>query len=334
VLMLSTNVWYYATNQYINQRCLAARDEWHAKAGVLWSVALQLLIPFATVFPGMIYRVINPNLENSDAAYPAVVAAVVPVGMRGLVIAAILSAIMSTVSGLVNSTSTLVTLDIVQRWEGHAWSEERLVSVGKWSGALALLIGALFAPIVMKWQNIFRYAQDLWAPMAAPVVVIFLAAALWPKASTPGALACLWLAILSIPFTLTKSILADANVHFLPTNLENPMVVAGAYALISTLLMVCLSRPGHPALRFGLAALASAMMVWLAAISPATIALLVLIGTAIVISTLLRARRATSPNLWDPSMLQTFGHNPWHAKLWLWWCVLSAILVGIYVWFW
>src|SRR5438552_1034281 len=192
VLMLSTNVWYYATNQYINQRCLAARDEWHAKAGVLWSVALQILIPFATVFPGMIYRVLNPNLDNSDAAYPAVVAAVVPAGMRVLVIAAILSAIMSTVSGLVNSASTLVTLDLVQRGQGRAWPEARLVRVGKWSGAMALLIGALFAPVVMKWQNIFRYAQDLWAPMAAPVVVIFLAAALWPRAATPGALACLW----------------------------------------------------------------------------------------------------------------------------------------------
>src|SRR5947207_1725514 len=206
ILMLSTNVWYYTTNQHINQRCLAARDEWHAKMGVLFSAALQLLIPLATCFPGMIYRVINPRLDNPDAAYPAVVAAVVPAGMRGLVVAAILSAIMSTVSGLVNSTSTLVTLDIVQRWKGRAWPEARLVRVGKWSGAMALLIGALFAPVVMRWGNIFRYAQDIWAPMAAPVVVLFLAAALWPKASPRAALACLWLAILSIPFTLAKSI--------------------------------------------------------------------------------------------------------------------------------
>ena len=334
VLMLSTNVWYYATNQYINQRCLAARDEWHAKAGVLWSVALQILIPFATVFPGMIYRVLNPNLDNSDAAYPAVVAAVVPAGMRGLVIAAILSAIMSTVSGLVNSASTLVTLDLVQRGQGRAWPEARLVRVGKWSGAMALLIGALFAPVVMKWQNIFRYAQDLWAPMAAPVVVIFLAAALWPRAATPGALGCLWLAILSIPFTLLKSILADANIHFLPTNLENPMVFAGAYGLISAVVMVCFSRSGRPAQRFGIAALAVALTVWLAAISPAAIALSLLIGTALVIPVLMLARRAASPNLWDPSMLRNSEHNPWHANLWLWWCLLSAILVGIYLWFW
>src|SRR2546422_5903979 len=219
VLMLSTNVWYYATNQYINQRCLAARNEWHAKMGVLFSVGLQLLIPLATCFPGMIYRVINPRLDNPDAAYPAVVAAVAPAGMRGLVVAAILSAIMSTVSGLVNSTSTLVTLDIVQRWKGHAWSEEQLVRVGKWSGAVALLIGALFAPIVMRWQNIFRYAQDIWAPMAAPIVVVFLAGALWRGANERGALVCLWLSVLSVPFILLKAILADREIHFLPPNL-------------------------------------------------------------------------------------------------------------------
>jgi SSS family solute:Na+ symporter len=241
---------------------------------------------------------------------------------------------MSTVSGLVNSTSTLVTLDIVQRWKGHEWSEQRLVRVGKWSGAIALLIGALFAPVVMKWENIFRYAQDLWAPMAAPVVVIFLAAALWQKAAAPGALACLWLAILSIPFTLTKSILADAKIHFLPANLENPMVFAGAYALIGVVVMICFSGTKPPARRFGFAALASAMILWLAAVSPSAIALLVLIGTALVVAGLMRSRRVPAPNLWDHSMLKTGEPGVWYASLWLWWGVLSAILVGIYVWFW
>src|SRR5215510_4265896 len=157
ILMLSTNVWYYTTNQHINQRCLAARNEWHAKMGVLFSAVLQLLVPLATCFPGMIYRVINPQLDNPDVAYPAVVASVVPQGWRGLVVAAVISGIMSTVSGLVNSTSTMVTLDLVQPSGGSRWSEARLVSVGRWSGALALLIGALLAPVVMRWENIFRY---------------------------------------------------------------------------------------------------------------------------------------------------------------------------------
>jgi SSS family solute:Na+ symporter len=334
VLMLSTNVWYYATNQYINQRCLAARNEWHAKMGVLFAVALQLLIPLATCFPGMIYRVINPALENPDAAYPMVVAAVVPAGLRGLVVAAILSAIMSTVSGLVNSTSTLVTLDVVQRWKGRDWSEARLVRMGRWSGAIALLIGALFAPIVMKWQNIFRYAQDLWAPMAAPVVVVFLAGALWRKASQRGAVACLWLAILSVPFTLTKAILADAGKHFLPTNLENPMVFAGAFGLISLVFMLGLSSAGPRGLRWGGVAIATGFTLWLSAVSPAATAMILLVATLALVIPLMVFRRAAAATLWDRSMLSCGGQRRWYANLWLWWSALAVILVGIYVRFW
>jgi SSS family solute:Na+ symporter len=334
VLMLSTNVWYYATNQYINQRCLAARDEWHAKMGVLFSVALQLLVPLATCFPGMIYRVINPNLGNPDAAYPMVVAEVVPEGLRGLVVAAILSAIMSTVSGLVNSTSTVITLDLVRRWKGREWSEARLVSTGRWSGAVALLIGALLAPIVMKWQNIFRYAQDIWAPMAAPVVVVFVAGALWPRAHARGAVACLWLAIFSVPFILLRAILADAGVHFLPKNLENPMVFAGAFALISIILMAGLSRPGPDRLRGVYLVAGSGFILWLGAVSPPAMAIILLATVLPLIIPLMIARSASANHLWDQSMLRDVGSRPWYAAVWLWWSLFAAILIGIYLRFW
>lgn len=336
VLMLSTNVWYYATNQYINQRCLAARNEWHARMGVLFSAGLQLLIPLATCFPGMIYRVINPALENPDAAYPMVVAAVVPEGLRGLVVAAILSAIMSTVSGLVNSTSTMVTLDLVQRGWGRNWSETRLVKVGRWSGALALLIGAGFAPIVMKWESIFRYAQDLWAPLAAPVVVVFLAGALWERATERGALACLWLSIVSVPLVLTKAILVDLGWHFLPANLENSMVLAGAVALIAVVLMVGLSgdrlRPWWP--RVLGCALASSGIVALGAASPSALALALLAATVILVTALMLGRRKAAANLWDRSMLACATPGRWFARIGFWWAVLAAVLVGIYVVLW
>jgi solute:Na+ symporter, SSS family len=334
VLMLSTNVWYYATNQYINQRCLAARDEWHAKMGVLFSAGLQLLIPLATCFPGMIYRVINPHLENPDAAYPMVVAAVVPAGLRGLVVAAILSAIMSTVSGLVNSTSTMVTLDLVQRWKGREWSEARLVRVGRWSGAIALLVGALFAPIVMKWQNIFRYAQDIWAPMAAPVVVVFLAGALWKNANERGALSCLWLATLSVPLILTKAVLADAGIHVLPANLENPMVFAGVYGLIALVLMVGLSGSRLVGWRLSCAAAAIGFVLWLGARSPSAIAAILLVLTLVLTIPLMFARRAPVSNLWDRTMLDSGRPRRWYGNLWLWWAMLAAMLVGIYIKLW
>jgi SSS family solute:Na+ symporter len=333
VLMLSTNVWYYTNNQHINQRCLAARNEWHAKMGVLFSAALQLLVPLATCFPGMIYRVINPHLDNPDVAYPAVVASVVPQGWRGLVVAAIVSGIMSTVSGLVNSTSTMVTLDLVQQSGGRGWSEARLVSVGRWSGAIALLVGAVLAPVVMRWENIFRYAQDILAPMASPVVVVFLAGALWKRANERGALVCLWLSLLSAPFILMKAILADHDVHFLPSNLENPMVFAGAYGLISLVLMIALTTQ-QPKFGVTLATIAIALIIWVSAVSPAAMALTLLGSMIVMLVPLLLQRRAPVNNLWDRSMLRTGQPAGWYANLWLWWAVLGMILVGIYVKFW
>jgi SSS family solute:Na+ symporter len=334
VLMLSTNVWYYATNQYINQRCLAARDEWHAKMGVLFSVALQLLVPLGTCVPGLIYRVINPNLDNPDATYPMLVAEVVPPGLRGLVIAAVLGAIMSTVSGLVNSTATLVTLDLIRPGIGKAWDDRRLVRVGGWSGALALLVGAALAPIVMKWQNIFRYAQDIWAPMAAPVVVVFLAAALWERATDKGARACLWLSILSVPLVLIKGVLADAGVHFLPTNLENPMVFAGALGLVAMIAMATLSWPGGGWHRWLGTAVAVGGIGWLATVSPVATALVLMGTSAGCLLLLLVRRREVAANLWDHSMVRDDRRRPWYAGLWLWWSVLAGILVVLYALLW
>jgi SSS family solute:Na+ symporter len=334
ILMLSTNVWYYTTNQHINQRCLAARNEWHAKMGVLFSAALQLLIPLATCFPGMIYRVLNPHLDNPDVAYPAVVAAVVPIGFRGLVVAAVVSGIMSTVSGLVNSTSTMVTLDFFKDWKGKQWSEARLVSIGRWSGAIALLVGALFAPIVMKWENIFRYAQDVLAPMAAPVVVVFLAGALWKPAKERGALFCLWLSLVSVPFILVKAILADHGAHFLPPNLENPMVFAGTCAVISLVFMIALSSARLSLVMVLSACAATVLVLWVATISPSTIALILLGAMAALVLPLMLARRKPDLNLWDRSMLFTGQPRGWYANLWLWWALLGAILVGIYIKFW
>ena len=153
VLALSTNTWYYATDQFINQRCLGARNEWHAKMGVMLAVGIQVIMPLATCFPGMIYYVINPHLTQADQAYPSMVAEVVPAGLRGLVVAAVLGAVMSTVSGLVNSTSTMFTLDILRRTKGRDWSELKLVRWGQISGALALVLGAGFSVAVMNWQK-------------------------------------------------------------------------------------------------------------------------------------------------------------------------------------
>jgi solute:Na+ symporter, SSS family len=334
ILALSTNVWYYATNQYINQRCLAARNEWHAKMGVLLAGGLQVLIPLATCFPGMIYRVLNPNLADFNTAYPAVVAAVVPIGLRGLVAAAIVGAIMSAVSGLVNSTSTIVTLDIVRHWVGESWSEQRLVRVGRWSGALALLVGALLAPVVMHWQSIFRYAQDIWAPMAAPIVVVFFSAALWPSATRRGALACLWLAVLTVPLMLAKGVLADWGFHIRPAHLENAMVLAGTVYLLSWAIMAALRDRWSPLVGWALAMAMAVPIIAVGVWSSVATAALVVAAMVVFVGWPLVLRSLPTTSFWDQSMLSSGARIRWYSNVWTWWLLLAAIFGGIYAWFW
>ncbi len=336
ILALSTNVWYYATDQFINQRCLGARNEWHAKMGVLLAGGLQLILPLATCFPGMIYAVMNPHLKVSDAAYTSVVAEVVPAGLRGLVVAAVLGAIMSTISGLVNSTSTMVTLDIFGRWKGRQWPEAKLIRFGMWSGAVALTIGAVFSIAVSHWQNMFRYCQDIWAPMAAPAVVVFLSGALWRGAKERGAVACMWLAILTVPLTFAKQMLADHGTHFLPANLENSMVFAGWVFLASIAMMAALSLEENAWLA-GLYSLCGCSGTWLVATqSSEAIALAVMVVVVGALAAFGLSARKPSEAMWDRSMLglPKGQRQRWYAHLWLWWAMIGGCFALIYYRFW
>jgi SSS family solute:Na+ symporter len=335
ILALSTNVWYYATDQFINQRCLGARNEWHAKMGVLLAAGLQLILPVATCVPGMIYFVMNPHLKDPNEAYTRVVAEVVPVGLRGLVVAAVLGAIMSTISGLVNSTATMVTLDIFRPWKGKDWSDAKLVRFGQWAGGLALLIGALFAPAVMKWKDIFRYCQDIWAPMAAPAVVVFMGGALWKGASQRGAVACLWLAILTVPLTFAKTFLADKGYHPLPENLENSLVFAGGVFLASIAILVSLTQR-RSILRGALyAALLCVPITCLSIESPIAVAILILASVVLALGFFCKTAVSPRDGMWDRSMLwlPEGETQRWVSSLWLWWLILAAAFAAIYVYF-
>lgn len=337
ILALSTNLWYYASNQYINQRCLAARSEWDAKMGILFAGALQLLMPLATCFPGMIYRVINPKLGASDEAYTGIITAVVPPGLRGLIVAAVLAAIMSTIAGLVNSISTITTLDLFKPWKGRDWSDARLVRFGQWTGVAALLFGALIAPVVMRWENLFRYCQDIWAPMAAPIVTVFLGSALWNRADARGAMACLWLAILTIPFTFAKAILGDHGIQFLPVNFQNSLVFAGTVGLVSLVLFVVCSLERNSNLKAPFyTVLASIPVVILGVLSSIGVALTVAAVMLAALLILMFRAHLHRPSQWDWSMLRLppGEKRPWYQSVGLWWGLLVAAFCLIYYRFW
>ena len=137
VLALVTNTWYYCTNQYINQRCLGAKDEWHAKMGMVFCGFLGIVLAFSVAFPGLIAYALDPNLDDPNKAYPYLVTNLLPPSLQGLVLAALVSAIMSTISSLLNSTSTVFTIDIYRRFVRPDAPAQRLIVVGRYATGCA-----------------------------------------------------------------------------------------------------------------------------------------------------------------------------------------------------
>jgi SSS family solute:Na+ symporter len=119
----------------------------------------------------------------------------VPVGLRGFIFAVLFGAIISAVDSLVNSTSTLLTLDVYKGLVRKSAPERSLVRFAQWAGLLLLIFGALWAPMVGRFGSIFAYAQDSWALMLAPVMALFLLAIFWRRMTAAAALAALLLAI-------------------------------------------------------------------------------------------------------------------------------------------
>ena len=241
VLALVTNVWYYCTNQYINQRCLGAKDEWHAKMGMLFCGVLGLLLALAVSFPGMIAYALNPNLEDPNTAYPYLVLTLVPVSLQGLILAALVSAIMSTISSLLNSTATVFTIDIYQRFIDKEAAQEKLIRVGRYAGLAVMLVALACVPLVGMWRHIFAYCQEVWVLLAGPTVAVFLVGVLWRRATSTAATVTM-----AVSFPLMLLPYLEQVYHFLPI----PMLVFGGVTfLFCVVLMVAVSLVTTPVAR-------------------------------------------------------------------------------------
>ena len=235
VLAFSTNIWYYCTNQCINQTTLGAKNEWHAKMGIVLAGFLWILIVFADVIPGMIAYTLNPNLP-ADGAYPFVVNKLIPNGLRGVVFAGLCGAIMSTIEALVNATSTIFTFDIYSRFINKTASERQKIKIGRICGFVVLILGAIWAPIVLKFGHIFSYFQECWAFIAIPVAVVFVAGVLWKGVSDKAAL---WTLYLSFPMLVLPYLLRIFKVSM---NVFNVAGIVFIFTVIFIIITSLLSR--------------------------------------------------------------------------------------------
>ena len=243
-IVLSTA--YYTGNQAIVQRALGARSEWDAKAGVLSAGFLKLFIPILVALPGLAAIVLVPGLESGDDAVPALIKLLLPAGLRGLMFAAFLAALMSSVDSHLNSATTLWMQDIVGRAKsafGRTLDETEQLRWGRILGLFLLLAAALFAPQVeQRFSNIYNAIQTVFSLIQGPTLAILLLGILWRRANRHGAITGLIGGVL-----LCLILNSSAMQGVFPS--EEPFLFVAWWSFVFTLVvttLVSLATPPEP----------------------------------------------------------------------------------------
>lgn len=182
------NLSYWGFNQYIIQRALAAKNNREAQKGIMFAAFLKMLMPVLVVLPGIAAVILTPDLESPDHAYPEMMK-LLPTGLAGLVFAALIAAIVSSLASMMNSISTIFTMDIYLQFTKSTKTESQLVTVGRVTSLSAIIIAAIVArPLLGNFDQAFQYIQDFTGFFTPGVVVIFLMGIFWKKATALGAI--------------------------------------------------------------------------------------------------------------------------------------------------
>ncbi len=180
------NLSYWGFNQYIIQRALAAKSNREAQKGIAFAAFLKMLMPILVVLPGIAAVILSPDLSESDKAYPEVMK-LLPTGIKGLVFAALIAAIVSSLASMMNSISTIFTIDIVAHHGNR--SEQQLVTIGRMTSVTALVIAVIIArPLLGSFESAFQYIQEFTGLFTPGIVAIFLLAFFWKRTTANGAL--------------------------------------------------------------------------------------------------------------------------------------------------
>jgi SSS family solute:Na+ symporter len=182
------NLYYWGCNQYIIQRALAAKSVNEAQKGMQFAGLLKLLLPLIVVIPGIAVYAMGVELEKSDEAYPWLLSHLIPTGIKGLAFAALIAAIVSSLATMMNSISTIFTMDIYKPYIEKAATERKLVKVGRLCSFAALVIAIVIAPMLTSLDQAFQYIQEFTGFISPGALAIFLAGFFYKKATSNGAL--------------------------------------------------------------------------------------------------------------------------------------------------
>jgi SSS family solute:Na+ symporter len=219
-------LWYWCTDQYIVQRALAARNEQQARRGTIFASFLKLLPFYIFILPGVMAYVLSNagklQLASADQAFPTMVAALIPIGLRGLVAGGLLAALMSSLASTFNSSSTLFTMDIYKKYRPQA-SEKKLVRVGRIATAVLCVSGLAWIPLMKVISSqLYHYLQSVQSYLAPPIAAVFLLGIFWKRIKGPAAMTSLvggfTLGMLRIALELNKTHLSGVFLTFASIN--------------------------------------------------------------------------------------------------------------------
>ncbi|MCO6436602.1 MAG: sodium/solute symporter [Phycisphaerae bacterium] len=213
--VLVIGIYFWCMNQTIIQRALGARSLDHARWGSLFAAALKIPNLFLFVLPGLMAAALYPSLEKPDLAFPVLAFDLLPVGLRGVLLAAVAAAIFSSLEAILNSASTLFTMDFVHTLRPHA-SDRTLMNTGRAATIAFMIIAAAWAPQIARFPTLWQYAQSLLAYVTPPVVVIFMFGLFWRRANCPAAVITLTACVpVGAAWWIINDLLAWTSVQFL-----------------------------------------------------------------------------------------------------------------------
>ena len=196
------NLSYWGFNQYIIQRTLAAKSVNEAQKGIVFAAFLKVLMPLIVVLPGIAAVLLVPDLEKADQAYPSLMT-LMPVGLKGIIFAALVAAIVSSLASMTNSVSTIFTMDIYKD-RNPGKSQQHYVKVGRIVSLVALLIAMVAAkPLLGQFDQAFQYIQEFTGFFTPGIVALFALGMFWKKTTANGGLvAAIGSAVFSLSFKL------------------------------------------------------------------------------------------------------------------------------------
>jgi solute:Na+ symporter, SSS family len=195
------SIYYNAANQFIVQRTLAAKNEWHARMGVVFAGYLDFFMPLVYVVPGLLAPLLFPHLEKADLVFPTLVKSLLSTGVIGLVMAALIAAVMSHVSGAVNACATIATIDLYLPYINREADDAKAVRFGRFVAGLVVLLGIFWARVLTTHGDkpIFIYLMDAYGYFTPGIATMFLMGILWKRTTHAGAMTA---GLLTIPLSV------------------------------------------------------------------------------------------------------------------------------------